>query len=221
MTFGEKLFQLRKERGWSQEAMALELKVSRQAISRWELGEVVPDTENVLAVSRLFGVSTDYLLRDECASEQDTPVVRAAEKSLKERQMAVGKGFFFRILLLCPIYLYHQTLLEQRTAKASWYVYLLVLESIAAVGLFRQNWRYYARENGDVKALLMPDLLALACICVLPRLLIWVPYGLGLLIGQLAAVPFLVRSIRVLRLHYGLPWKQYRLPWDAKKKRRG
>ena len=62
MTFGEKLHRLRRERGLSQEALAAELGVSRQAVSRWELGEVVPDTANVLAVSRIFGVSTDYLL---------------------------------------------------------------------------------------------------------------------------------------------------------------
>ena len=56
MTFGEKLYRLRKERGMSQEALAQELGVSRQAISRWELGEVAPDTGNVLAASRLRGV---------------------------------------------------------------------------------------------------------------------------------------------------------------------
>lgn len=67
MTFGEKLHRLRKERGWSQEALAAEIGVSRQAVSRWELGEVVPDTASVLAVSRLFGVSTDYLMLEEPA----------------------------------------------------------------------------------------------------------------------------------------------------------
>ena len=55
MTFGEKLHQLRTGRGFSQEQLAQKLGVSRQAISRWELGEVVPDTANVLAVCRLFG----------------------------------------------------------------------------------------------------------------------------------------------------------------------
>ena len=62
MTFGEKLQALRKARGWSQEELATQVNVSRQALSKWESGASVPDTENVVALSRLFGVSTDYLL---------------------------------------------------------------------------------------------------------------------------------------------------------------
>ena len=62
MTFGEKLQALRKARGWSQEGLATQINVSRQALSKWESGASVPDTENVVALSRLFGVSTDYLL---------------------------------------------------------------------------------------------------------------------------------------------------------------
>ena len=62
MTFGEKLQALRKARGWSQEELATQINVSRQALSKWESGASVPDTENVVALSRLFGVSNDYLL---------------------------------------------------------------------------------------------------------------------------------------------------------------
>lgn len=62
MTFGEKLQALRKARGWSQEELATQINVSRQALSKWESGASVPDTENVIALSRLFGVTTDYLL---------------------------------------------------------------------------------------------------------------------------------------------------------------
>ena len=65
MTFGEKLQALRKARGWSQEELAQQINVSRQALSKWESGTSVPDTENVVALSRLFGVPTDYLLLDE------------------------------------------------------------------------------------------------------------------------------------------------------------
>lgn len=62
MTFGEKLLFLRKIKGLSQEQLAAQVTVSRQAVSKWELGEAMPDTENILQISKLFGVTTDYLL---------------------------------------------------------------------------------------------------------------------------------------------------------------
>ena len=65
MTFGEKLQVLRKSRGWTQEQLSEQIHVSRQTLSKWEQGSVLPDTEYVLSVSRLFQVSTDYLLCDE------------------------------------------------------------------------------------------------------------------------------------------------------------
>lgn len=65
MKLGEKLQRLRKQNGLSQEQLAARLAVSRQAVSKWELDETMPDTENVIQLSRLFGVSCDYLLRDE------------------------------------------------------------------------------------------------------------------------------------------------------------
>ena len=65
MEFAEKLQLLRKARGWSQEELAQKINVSRQALSKWESGAAVADTENVIALSRLFGVTTDYLLLEE------------------------------------------------------------------------------------------------------------------------------------------------------------
>ena len=73
MKFGEKLQKLRKQRGLSQEQLAAQLTVSRQAVSKWELDDTMPDTENVIQLSRLFGVSCDYLLRDE-VNEQGAPL---------------------------------------------------------------------------------------------------------------------------------------------------
>lgn len=64
MTLGEKLARLRKARGMSQEQLAAALGVSRQAVSKWELGEAVPDVSRVVAMSELFGVTTDYLLKE-------------------------------------------------------------------------------------------------------------------------------------------------------------
>lgn len=65
MTFKEKLQTLRKSKGMSQEQLAACVNVSRQAISKWELGESMPDTNNVIQLSNLFSVSIDYLLKDE------------------------------------------------------------------------------------------------------------------------------------------------------------
>ena len=63
MNFPEKLQKLRKERGWSQEELANRITVSRQAVSKWELGTAVPDTDNIVQLSELFGVTTDYLIK--------------------------------------------------------------------------------------------------------------------------------------------------------------
>lgn len=65
MKFGEKLQKLRKQSGLSQEQLAAQLTVSRQAVSKWELDDTMPDTENVIQLGRIFSVSCDYLLRDE------------------------------------------------------------------------------------------------------------------------------------------------------------
>lgn len=208
MTFGEKLHRLRRERGLSQEALAAELGVSRQAVSRWELGEVVPDTANVLAVSRIFGVSTDYLLLDECDREGQTPAAKSAERSLRERQAAVGQGFCARVLWLALISLFHQYRLDAagvgEPPVPMWW--LLVVELAAAVWLGRLNWRYGAKEGGRFRDLVVPDLLAFACAFGLPYGLGWVPGRWGIFLGQLAAILPLVQSIKTLRLHYGLPW---------------
>lgn len=83
MTFAEKLLQLRKREGYSQEELANKLDVSRQAISRWEMGTAVPDSSNLLQISKLFSVSTDYLLNDEYASDDDLPKVKEKNKNLR------------------------------------------------------------------------------------------------------------------------------------------
>ena len=61
----EKIYQLRKNSGLSQEQLAEQLNVSRQAISKWESGTAVPESEKLVTISNYFGVSVDYLLKDE------------------------------------------------------------------------------------------------------------------------------------------------------------
>jgi len=65
MTLGEKLQRLRKARGMTQEQLAEKVGVSRQSLSGWENDTALPDTANVIALADLFGVTTDYLLRED------------------------------------------------------------------------------------------------------------------------------------------------------------
>lgn len=67
----EKIINLRKSRGWSQEELAERLNVSRQSVSKWESGISNPDLDKIVAMSALFGVSTDYLLKDSTAEERE------------------------------------------------------------------------------------------------------------------------------------------------------
>ena len=65
MEFNNKLYELRKQKGFSQEELANRLNVSRQTISKWEVGESTPDMEKLVAISDLFEVSLDELVRGE------------------------------------------------------------------------------------------------------------------------------------------------------------
>ena len=85
MKLTDKLVKLRKTNGWSQEDLAEKLNVSRQSISRWESGTSQPDASNVLNLSKLFGVTADYLLNDEFDSDFDVPVVRQTKSDAKDK----------------------------------------------------------------------------------------------------------------------------------------
>lgn len=84
MNFPEKLQKLRKERGWSQEELASRIAVSRQAVSKWELGTAVPDTDNIVQLSKLFGVTTDYLIKDNLDCDEDIPAVARTAANVRK-----------------------------------------------------------------------------------------------------------------------------------------
>lgn len=91
MNIGEKILSLRKSNGLSQEQLAAKLTVSRQSVSKWELGEAIPDTENVAQLCKLFAVSADYLIHDTYESDMDIPAVKHSEQHLRKhfRHMAL------------------------------------------------------------------------------------------------------------------------------------
>ena len=87
MKLPEKLAALRKGRGLSQEALAEQLGVSRQAVSRWEQGSAQPDAGNLFQLSRLFQVSADYLL-DDSLDRLPQPAAPPAADPLKKWRLA-------------------------------------------------------------------------------------------------------------------------------------
>lgn len=100
MTIREKIQLLRRKAGWTQEELADRLGISRQALSRWELGTAVPDTVNVVKLARLFAVSTDYLLDDTChaptAPEPHGGAARVPENislTSRTRRLIEEKGY--------------------------------------------------------------------------------------------------------------------------------
>ena len=93
MTLADKIVTLRKQLNLSQEELAERLNVSRQAVSRWEVGSALPDASNVLQLSRTFGVTADFLLNDDYESDRDLPAVKNSER--------MANGRIKRIVCLC------------------------------------------------------------------------------------------------------------------------
>ena len=85
MTLAEKIINLRKQRGWSQEELAEKLDVTRQSVSKWESAQSVPDIAKILQISELFGVTTDYLLKDNEEGSLESPIKTEPEKVKKAR----------------------------------------------------------------------------------------------------------------------------------------
>ena len=86
MIFSEKLLTLRKAKGITQEQLAEKLDVSRQSISKWESGQSIPELEKIVALSTIFDVTTDYLLK---SSEIDDLSVKTEMLEKQQQQMLV------------------------------------------------------------------------------------------------------------------------------------
>ena len=97
MTFGDKLQYLRKTKGISQEELASQLNLSRQAISKWENNSSIPDVENIVKLSNIFDVPTDYLLKSEVEIAKLDIKDDSSQKKLKVNSFEsrfIVMGFF-------------------------------------------------------------------------------------------------------------------------------
>jgi len=125
MILADKIIRLRKKNGWSQEDLADKMSVSRQAVSKWEGAQTIPDLEKILQLSVLFGVTTDYLLKDEIEDEEltndtssDTTVKRIsieeANAYIEQRKKAAWRIALATFLcILSPITLIVFTMLSE------------------------------------------------------------------------------------------------------------
>jgi len=84
MSLATKLVSLRKQKGLTQMNLAERLNVSRQAISRWEVGAAVPSMDNLKVLGELYGVQVDYLLNDDAECESKAPEIPREDSSVQE-----------------------------------------------------------------------------------------------------------------------------------------
>lgn len=92
MIFADKLIQLRKKNGWSQEELAEQMNVTRQSVSKWEGAQSIPDLEQIIKLSELFGVTTDYLLKDEIEETENINTTKD-NSSLRTVSMEEANAF--------------------------------------------------------------------------------------------------------------------------------
>ena len=119
MDFSERLLTLRKEMDLTQEQLAEKMNVSRQSISKWESGQAVPELEKIIALSTIFDVTTDYLLKpsevDELSvkteileKQQQQILIRERKRRQASRCIAYSIGvylLFFAIYFIVHFYL--------------------------------------------------------------------------------------------------------------------
>ena len=156
MILADKIINLRKKSGMSQEDLAGKLNVSRQSVSKWESAQSIPDLDKIIQMSSIFGVSTDFLLKDEIELEDTSALVDTEPDSITRRvSMEQANDFIKRrhknalkvaigvllciispitLIILCGIFEYNG-LLSENIACAIGLITMFVLVAIA-VGLF-------------------------------------------------------------------------------------
>ena len=119
MELSEKLYTLRKESGLSQEQLAERLCVSRQAISKWETGQSVPERGTLLAISNYFNVSLDYLLKDDevkrklPTNEQEDSSLRTGDRTKWLLGIIICMGGIVCLIMWGLLSIFHSSVSNQ------------------------------------------------------------------------------------------------------------
>lgn len=148
MGIARHLAQLRRERGYSQESLAAALGVSRQAVSKWECAESSPDTENLIALARLYGVSLDELVMGVSGAVEDR--ARSAEDEVRAAEAPQPKNARQPVLSPSP----HKSAMRSRHHRAlvdgliGLAAVLVPVGAVIVISMFSLEW-------GMVAALLL------------------------------------------------------------------
>lgn len=136
MTLAEKIMDLRKRAGLSQEDLANELGVTRQSVSKWESTSATPDVAKIVQMSKLFGVSTDYLLKDDLDDEinanSDQPGLteKTNDKVFEESRRSFSKAYWG---VITAVYLVYSFLTSDW--GVSWLIYPVAAAVFAVINL--------------------------------------------------------------------------------------
>lgn len=153
---GDKIIALRKKAGWTQEDFANQLNVSRQSVSKWESGQSIPEVEKIIQMSQIFGVSIDYLLKEEAGDGHEEVVVDSVIKNTRwvsleeaneylEKSESAGGKIALGVLLciLSPTFLMlslanqnNGWLALSQEVSLSLAIVLLLVMVASAIGLF-------------------------------------------------------------------------------------
>ena len=167
MILADKIIEERKKNGWSQEELASKLGVSRQAVSKWESAGSIPDLQRILQMSELFGVTTDYLLKDEIEEDRlneyvETKTIKVSMEEanqyldMKSRgSRIVGNATSLCILSPVPLIVLG-TMTEDHTLVGFGLVFLLMLVAIAVYlfvnyGLHESHMKHLEKESFETE----------------------------------------------------------------------
>lgn len=133
MILADKIIRMRKKNGWSQEELAVKMEVSRQAVAKWEGAQSVPNLEKLIQLSELFGVTTDYLLKDEIEDEEH--IVNDPKDNIKRITMEEANA-----------YLTWQSSASKRIA-ASTFLCILSVMPLLILGALSEHTEYGISET--------------------------------------------------------------------------
>ena len=167
MILADKIIEERKKNGWSQEELASKLGVSRQAVSKWESSGSIPDLQRILQMSELFGVTTDYLLKDEIEEERlneyvETKTIKVSMEEANQYLDMKSKGSRLvanatSLCILSPVPLIVLgTMTEDHTLVGFGLVFLLILIAIAVYlfvnyGLHESHMQHLEKESFETE----------------------------------------------------------------------